>query len=138
MSLIGMQLQAVGVLRLKESTLAAINRQAPRLWLLGILSSLLVNLHRIHKTFTERQVHVHLLLGGAPAPRPTEILWEGEMRKASKDALQDLIDLIIPLSLIGWINVSPGTVGLAGTVTSLLGASSLYPVSSTVKSSSAK
>ena len=116
------------MLRLEEGTLAAINRQAPRLWLLGILSSLLVNLHRIHKTFTERKVQVHLLLGGAPA-RPTEILWEGEMRKASKDALQDLIDLIIPLSLIGWISVSPGTVGLAGTVTSLLGASSLYPAS---------
>jgi hypothetical protein len=52
-----------------------------------------------------------------------------------KATLQDLIDLVIPLSLMGIIDVSPGVVGLAGTITSLLGAASLWP-SSAAKSKS--
>lgn len=104
--------------------MAMINQTAPRLWLLGIASSLLVNLHKIQKNFLRRQVDVHLLIQGAPKGRE---LLDGEMKKYTKDALQDLIDLIIPLSMLGWINVSPGTVGLAGTITSIMGATSLFP-----------
>lgn len=95
-----------------------INEQAPRLWLLGIVSNLMINLHKIHRTY-----HSISLLSGTCKSREAEY----ELRKASKDAIQDMIDLIIPLTLMGWISVSPGTVGLAGSITSLMGALSLYP-----------
>jgi len=95
-----------------------INKQAPRLWLLGIVSNLMINLHKIHLNY-----HSISLLSGLHKNQEAE----GELRKASKDAVQDMIDLIIPLSLMGWISVSPGTVGLAGSITSLMGALSLYP-----------
>ena len=36
-------------------------------------------------------------------------------------------DLIIPAARLGWAPVSDGTVGLAGTLTSLIGIYSTYP-----------
>ena len=54
---------------------------------------------------------------------------DGETRQAAKDALQDLIDLIIPLSLSGAVQASPGVVGAAGTVTSLLALTTMWPAS---------
>lgn len=48
-------------------------------------------------------------------------------------SVQDLIDLVIPLSLMGFIDVSPGVVGLAGTVTSIMGAITLWPSSAKPK-----
>lgn len=46
-------------------------------------------------------------------------------RQIGVNLLQDLLDLIIPLSIIGVLNVSPGSVGLVGTATSLIGAYSI-------------
>ncbi|PJF16785.1 Pex11p [Paramicrosporidium saccamoebae] len=99
--------------------MAWINAQAPRLWLLGILSSLGVNLHKIQKNFSQRQFH--LMVQSAPMGL------DKEMKKTTKDTVQDLIDLIIPMSLLGYVNVSSGTVGLAGSITSLMSAASIYP-----------
>lgn len=103
-----------------------INRQAPRLWLLGILASLSVNLHKVQKNFLQRQMGTKLLVQGAPVVTPSGML-DQEMRKLTKDTLQDLIDLVIPMSILGYVNVSSGTVGLAGSITSLMGAASIYP-----------
>lgn len=49
-----------------------------------------------------------------------------EMRQAVKDALQDLVDLIIPLSLMKVMDINQGTVGLAGSISSLLALSTLW------------
>jgi len=49
-----------------------------------------------------------------------------EMRQTVKDTLQDLVDLVIPLSLMRVMDVSQGTVGLAGSVSSLLALSTLW------------
>lgn len=103
--------------------MAWVNKQAPRLWLLGILSNLMVNLHRIQVNFQQRQFQL------LTEPLSVTKVLDKEMRKLTKDALQDLIDLVIPLSLTGWVEASPGTVGLAGSITSLMGAVSLYPSS---------
>lgn len=99
-----------------------INYHAPRLWFLGIVASLLTNLHRIQLSYHQRQVGQLL---GTRASK--ELISDRELKKVCKDALQDLIDLVIPLSLMGWVDITPGTVGLAGAITSLMGASSLYP-----------
>ncbi len=105
---------------------ASINQNAPRLWLLGILASLLVNLYKIQKNFLQRQVEIRLLLQGAPKEGLAKML-DKEMRQVTRDALQDMIDLVIPLSMLGWIKASPGTVGLAGAITSVVGTDELYP-----------
>lgn len=83
----------------------------------------MVNLHRIQVNFQQRQLQL------LTEPLSVTKVLDKEMRKLTKDALQDLIDLVIPLSLTGWVEASAGTVGLAGSITSLLGAASLYPSS---------
>lgn len=111
---------------MEKSTMASINQTAPRLWFLGILASLVVNLHKIQKNFLQRQMEMRLLLQGTPQGGLAKVL-DKEMRKVTRDALQDMIDLVIPLSLMGWIDVSAGTVGLAGAITSVMGAAAIYP-----------
>jgi peroxin-11B len=101
-----------------------INKQAPRLWLFGIAASLAVNLHKMQQNFMQRQVQMKLMVQGESGGK---MLLDKEMKKVTKDTLQDLIDLVIPLSIIGWLDLTPGTVGLAGSITSLMGAVSLYP-----------
>jgi hypothetical protein len=103
-----------------------VNENAPRLWLLGLVSSLSLNLYKIHR------LQPLLLQKCTVAPAELrQIVKEadGEMRQAAKDALQDLVDLIIPLSLTGSLQVSPGVVGAAGTFTSILSLTTLWPSS---------
>jgi hypothetical protein len=100
--------------------LAFVNKNAPRLWLYGLLSSLSLNMYKIHRlhpqSLKSREEMKSLLVSGAK---------DGCTRQVAKDALQDLVDLVIPLSLTGTIAVSPGVVGAAGTFTSCLAISSL-------------
>ena len=103
----------------------SINLQAPRLWLSGILASLAVNLHKMQLNFKARKAEMKIQNAEACALS----LLDKDLRKITRDALQDLIDLVIPLSIVGWIDISPGTVGLAGSVTSLMGAAAIYPSS---------
>lgn len=117
------------VVELEKGTLESINKQAPRLWLFGILSSLALNLYKLQSIFERRQIHLRqLLVGGHLQELGAKVKGlDEEGRKAAQSALSDMIDLIIPLSMLGFIDISPGVVGLAGTVTSILGAISLWP-----------
>lgn len=101
-----------------------INENAPRLWILGLISSLSMNLYKIHR--------LQPLLRKLPTATCSELRQivkeaDGETRQAAKDALQDLVDLVIPLSLTGCLQVSPGVVGAAGTFTSILSLTTLWP-----------
>lgn len=98
---------AIGVIKVTKRTLLAINKQAPRLWMLGIAASLMVSLYKLEMKRRQGKVS----------------LWDPLVYKA----VQDAIDLLIPLSITGWLPLSSGTVGLAGTITSLMGAWSIYP-----------
>lgn len=112
-----------GVLILNPSVAKVINENAPRFWLLGLISSLSLNLYKIHRLHPQSMAALQL----KPAQLP-QILKEidGETRQVAKDALQDLVDLIIPLSLTGSLQVSPGVVGAAGTFTSILALTTLW------------
>lgn len=112
-----------GILVLNPSFSKVVNENAPRLWLLGLVSSLSLNLYKIHRLqplLQKRSVTTAEL-------RKIVVEADGETRQAAKDALQDLVDLIIPLSLSGSVQVSPGVVGAAGTFTSILALTNLWP-----------
>ena len=113
-----------GILVLNPTVGKIINENAPRLWLLGLISSLSLNLYKIHR--------LQPVLKKLPAISCGELRQivkeaDGETRQAAKDALQDLVDLVIPLSLMGSLQVSPGVVGAAGTFTSILSLTTLWP-----------
>ena len=89
-----------------------------------MVSSLSLNLYKIHR--------LQPIVKKIPAVTCAELRQivkeaDGETRQAAKDALQDLVDLVIPLSLTGSLQVSPGVVGAAGTFTSILALTSMWP-----------
>lgn len=139
-------LNGAKVIDLDKDLLAFINKHAPRLWLLGIASSLALNLYKVQGNFEKRQVHLRQLLGrGSVSDIAGQFVALDkcdrvalslaltphfrESKKTVQAAVQDMIDLVIPLSLTGFLDVSPGMVGLAGTITSVLGAISIWPSS---------
>lgn len=114
-------------MKLSDGAMQIVNQNAPRLWLLGLVSSLSLNLykiHRLHPQLKATQFKDLRQLSGVPVALKAV---DAETRQAAKDALQDLVDLIIPLSLMGVVDVSPGVVGLTGTFTSILGITTLWP-----------
>lgn len=120
-------LNAQGILKLSPGAAEFVNKNAPRLWFLGLISSLSMNLykiHRLHPQLKATQFKELQNISGLPAALKAV---DTETRQAAKDALQDLVDLIIPLSLMGAIDVNAGVVGAAGTFTSILGITSLWP-----------
>jgi len=113
-------LNSSGVIELPPEWMGFVSRNAPRLWLLGLLSSLSLNLYKIHR------MHPACLKSCQEAKTLLDKGHENQAtRQAIKDAVQDAVDLVIPLSLMEAVDVSPGVVGLAGTFTSCLGISSL-------------
>ena len=107
-----------------NSNLKIIDDLAPRLWLIGLLSSLAYNIYRA-------ETHLKICIEEGKIKSSPEffslIKDDHALRNLLLEALQDLLDLIIPLSLSGMIEFSPGIVGLAGTITSILGSRNLWP-----------
>ena len=88
------------------------------------MCSLLTNLYRLQQAHA---ANCRQLPSADIRSFATEALREmdDETRQVAMDALQDLVDLVIPVSMLGVVEVSPIVVGAAGTFTSLLGGASL-------------
>lgn len=48
-------------------------------------------------------------------------LYHSERSASQLQLISDLCDLTIPSSALGWVNLDDGIVGIAGTVSSLIG-----------------
>ena len=108
-----------------EGGIKIINDLAPRLWLTGLIASLLYNLYRAECHFKDafEEGKIKDVSGGLLKMTKYDPIFQSHLL----DALQDLLDMCIPLTLSNMIQFSQGTVGLAGTITSLLGARSQWP-----------
>lgn len=62
---------------------------------------------------------------GAPPKNLKE--FRAKEAKLGQGILKNTTDLIIPSARLGWINVSDGIVGLAGTITSFIGIYDTFP-----------
>jgi len=116
-------LDAHGVVSVPSPALAALNALSPRLWLLGIASSLVLNLHRVQQVTLHR---TRLSYAEAADPAADADL-AAELRRLGRAVVQDTLDMAIPLTTMGYLPLSPGLVGAAGSVTSVLGAMAIYP-----------
>lgn len=48
-------------------------------------------------------------------------LYHSERSASQLQLISDLCDLTVPTSALGWVNLDDGIVGIAGTVSSLIG-----------------
>jgi peroxin-11B len=113
-------LHTTGTVRFGDTSIMIINMTAPRFWAIGLSASALLAAYKLHNW---HQQHSSKKENGSCVWK--DIYKDKVARHLSLSLIQDVVDLVIPLSAMGAIDVSSGTVGLAGTITSLLGAYSL-------------
>lgn len=111
-------------LRFQKETYETFSKTAQRFWLFGLTCSLLNGLYKSYLLNERTRI--------AQRPRPTaekESERRVELNQLGSETLgvrlqllQDACDWINPASSLGFLGFSDGVVGLAGTVSSLLGA----------------
>ncbi|KAF3358777.1 hypothetical protein VdG1_05331 [Verticillium dahliae VDG1] len=133
-------LDAVGIR--KSPRAKTLQREAYRFWAMGIACSVVAQVYTLYR-LQQREARVDKKDGegvvegkrialydspkpaprrALPSPRQTNVLTLRRERAASRlQLLSDVCDLSVPTSALGWVAVDDGLVGLAGTVSSLIG-----------------
>ncbi|KAI0155299.1 peroxisomal biogenesis factor 11 [Xylariaceae sp. FL1272] len=94
-----------------------VGREAYRFWAMGLACSVVAQVYTLIK-LREREQLVDLKEGeGVVEQRKIRL----ERTTSQLQLLSDLCDLTVPTSALGWVNLDDGIVGLAGTVSSLIG-----------------
>ncbi|KAF9921195.1 Peroxisomal membrane protein PMP27 [Linnemannia zychae] len=99
---------------------------ANKFWLAGIACSFIAGLYKTRQI----QIRRHSALRGLKHREESEktssrseiAILDREQHAMNKVLLQDGLDLLIPASGLGYVNLDDGVVGLIGTITSLMGA----------------
>jgi len=108
-------LDAAGVRKWEGAKRA--QKEAYRFWTMGLACSVIMQTYTLWK-LKEREARVDKK-DGEGVVESKRITME---RAASKTQLiSDLCDLTVPLSALAWVNFDDGVVGIAGTVSSLIG-----------------
>lgn len=108
-------LDAIGVR--KSAKAKTFQREAYRFWAIGILCSLVAQLYTLH-ILRQREARVDKKEGEGVVESKKIAL---ERSASHLQLFSDLCDLAIPSSALGWVGFDDGLVGLAGTVSSLIG-----------------
>ncbi|EGF79222.1 hypothetical protein BATDEDRAFT_89538 [Batrachochytrium dendrobatidis JAM81] len=119
----------------KFDTIKDITRRSNRFWLCSLVASLMGTVYKLrninHRSAQEIKVYKAIvsnkLTDEAVSTVDKTISKLNSERKALFiSAIQDSIDLLIPATGLGYITVDSGVIGIAGAITSLIGAYSLY------------
>ncbi|KAJ9131310.1 Peroxisomal biogenesis factor 11 [Coniochaeta hoffmannii] len=101
----------------KSASAKKFQREAYRFWAWGLLCSVVAQTYTLYR-LREREAKVDRKEGEGVVESKRIVL----ERAASRLQLtSDLCDLTVPLSALAWVNLDDGVVGLAGTVSSLIG-----------------
>ncbi|KAI3329969.1 peroxisomal biogenesis factor 11 [Ustulina deusta] len=92
-------------------------REAYRFWTVGLACSVVAQLYTLHR-LRQREAKVDLKEGEGVVEAKKIAL---ERYASRLQLVSDLCDLTAPTSALGWTNFDDGFVGLAGTVSSLIG-----------------
>ncbi|KAI1777043.1 peroxisomal biogenesis factor 11 [Hypoxylon cercidicola] len=108
-------LDALGVRRWEGAARA--QREAYRFWAVGILCSVVAQAYTLYR-LREREAKVDKKEGEGVVESKRIAL---ERAASRLQLLSDLCDLTAPTAALGWVGFDDGFVGLAGTVSSLIG-----------------
>lgn len=101
-----------------------LQREAYKAWLVGLLFSTVSGAYKLFQ-LQQRQQSINKQEGEGVVESKR---LERERSGAKVQLVSDLCDLTIPSSVLGYINLDDGIVGLAGTVSSLIGVRSIWRV----------
>jgi peroxin-11B len=128
-------LQKAGYLRLTSDTVQRIDVYHSQSWFVGLLFGAFVSLYKLQVLVKEERAllstlppHLDLQRNDVDDVRKKALLMLQEKKaKQVMGVVKNGTDLIIPAARLKWVDVSEGTVGLAGTITSVMGMYSTYP-----------
>ncbi|KAF2200578.1 peroxisomal biogenesis factor 11 [Delitschia confertaspora ATCC 74209] len=101
----------------KFATAQRLSRRAYQAWFTGISFSIASSIYSLYKS-RERAAKINEKEGEGAVERKKV---ERETAALKLQLVSDLCDITIPASALGWANFDDGFVGLAGTVSSVLG-----------------
>ena len=125
-------LSRAGYVRLQPLTLRRLDAYHSQAWFSGLLLAAVLALYRLQQLARQEQAVVTAagsLNNGSATAQLQRQLAAIQLRKAKHiiDVVKNGTDLVIPAARLGWIDASGQTVGLAGTITSLIGIWQTYP-----------
>ncbi|KAH8666762.1 peroxisomal biogenesis factor 11 [Xylariales sp. PMI_506] len=113
-------LDAAGIRKWEGAKTA--QREAYRFWATGLLFSIVAQTYTLYR-LREREAQVDKKEGeGVVEAKKISI----ERAASQLQLLSDLCDLTVPSAALGWVGFDDGFVGLAGTVSSLIGVYSVW------------
>ena len=125
-------LNANGIVKLND--IKWFNQNAARCWLTGLVFAVAADVYRLRNNVQRLQL---LDKAGvkkfddnqANAVQKERDSLKKEQKKILVELLQDALDVAIPASLLEYVNWGQGTIGLIGTVTSVIGCRNAWPKS---------
>ncbi|KAM7202463.1 Peroxisomal biogenesis factor 11 [Rhypophila sp. PSN 637] len=108
-------LDAIGVRKSKNAK--RLQQEAFRFWAIGIMFSIVAQTYTLWR-LKQREAKVDKKEGEGVVEGKRIVL---ERKAAQLQLTSDLCDFTVPSSALGWVNFDDGFVGLAGTLSSLIG-----------------
>ncbi|CZT15656.1 probable peroxisomal biogenesis factor (PEX11) [Ramularia collo-cygni] len=115
-------LDQTGIYKFKEG--ARLQREAYRAWFVGLTCNIVAGVYTLYnlQLLAKKQAE-----SGGDAEKAVEGKKVQREQAATKlQLLSDVCDITVPSSAIGYVNLDDGVVGLAGTVSSLIGLSAAW------------
>jgi len=106
----------------KISNVKQISRQAAKFWMTGLLFNAFAGIYKLQQLKQRSQTLNKKEGEGAVEGKTIEKEWNA----TSLQLISDLCDLVMPTTALGITSFDEGIVGLAGTVSSLLGVYSVW------------
>ncbi|GBC08688.1 hypothetical protein RclHR1_08300004 [Rhizophagus clarus] len=108
----------------KFQQIKRINDNAYKAWLTGLIFSIIHGLYKLHQTSSQRS----FLISKAETSEHLEdnVTRNRERKAAIRQLIQDLLDLTIPATALGYLRLEDGLVGLTGFISSIMGAQSQW------------
>ncbi|KAF8978019.1 Peroxisomal membrane protein PMP27 [Entomortierella lignicola] len=106
------------------------NEYASRFWLTGIIFGFITGLYKTRQIQIRREAAVRGLTHSSEDEKSkarTDLKsLQKEQHSVNKQLLQDGLDMLLPATALGYLNLDDGALGLIGTVTALMGAHSQW------------
>lgn len=126
----------------KSPSTKRLQKEAARFWMTGILFSTISGVYSLYNlrqqegridkkegegVVASKRIEKYVIFLACDAQGYENLLTSDSERAAiNKQLLQDLCDLVVPATTLGFTNFDDGFVGLAGTVSSLIGVHSQW------------
>jgi len=126
-------LQKAGYLKL--TNMKSIDETHSKAWLYGLAAGAVLAIYKLRLVLEEYRIHKETLRTaetsnnkeGISAAQRSIASLDSKRNKQVMSLIKNSVDMVIPAARLSWLPVSDGTVGLAGTVTSIIGAYDTWP-----------